>query len=522
APFDPPPNETTGWWDPQAYLSTLGADALVFTYVAKPTLLQKSYWNGRTISYGSTVRAYTHVSTGVRTSTELEVDTIETIQVPYFPGDIILAFRGVTGITATYENLEEEIVEEPIFWIDGNFAARAWAVTGSGSSGSSETMVKVTDHLRDENDYYPGVITTWSETGPAWVDGTTPIKLHQANNGPLEEDIRYRATFAYVDDDGVSVFTVFVDDQAYALITSVDKDVDGCVPAILVNGGFDRPTDGMVIRVYALNDNDFQLRKYPVWPTTVMATATPEASAGVDSFRMRMGWLSSPEEVEGSSGIDAYRMRAGWLSSPVMASARTFGEAPRTFGDGPTVPVYIADPVDPAAITDIFNYYDSTINYYDDTVVNYCNSTIVNFYDMTVNYTGTTINYTNVTFVLLGPVHVTGIYNWYFDTYVVFAYGLQLCGWLWYCYENFTVTTGTINPASQPNHVVERLFPSGSPTVTTVIPVAAIEGGNAGQFLYWSNVTSGLMTVNGAGGNIRMPGNAQLPHKMRLGDGAAI
>jgi hypothetical protein len=130
------PTQADGWWIPQGYDSTLGTGATVFIYVAKPYLLQKSGWNGKTVTVGSDDLdiAFDGVTVGQRTVTDVDgVIQTQKIATPYVAGDVIWACMGVTGLTAPSG--------EPIVWMDRNDAARQWLTTEVDTGGSDPTSI---------------------------------------------------------------------------------------------------------------------------------------------------------------------------------------------------------------------------------------------------------------------------------------------------------------------------------------------------------------------------------------------
>lgn len=129
APFYQPVDSTSHLWVPQGYDKDLEQATQVPTLVAKPNMLQKSVWNGKTVNYlGENLSvAFDGVTIGQRTVTDTggAVQT-QRISSPYVPGDVIVARRCVTGLQTSDGY--------PVFWQDENEAARQWvtdSVTGT-------------------------------------------------------------------------------------------------------------------------------------------------------------------------------------------------------------------------------------------------------------------------------------------------------------------------------------------------------------------------------------------------------
>lgn len=117
-------------WVPMTYNPNLGSSSSVRLYVVKPYLLQKTPWNGRTVTLYGSPESYTYTDIGVR----LVNGTLqETINKGYFPGDVITAIKAELGYIGDDGN--------PIVWLDANIAARHWTgplplVSGQGTSGA--------------------------------------------------------------------------------------------------------------------------------------------------------------------------------------------------------------------------------------------------------------------------------------------------------------------------------------------------------------------------------------------------
>lgn len=126
------PVDGGGLWTFQEYDATLEATADFVCYVAKPYILQKSPWNGQTLN-GTTYSAYT--LPGERTATTGGDAVQELIHPAYFPGDIIKAVKGVTGLYDPDGVL--------IIWQDENEAARRWQGPFVVPDGSTSVFTNV-------------------------------------------------------------------------------------------------------------------------------------------------------------------------------------------------------------------------------------------------------------------------------------------------------------------------------------------------------------------------------------------
>ena len=113
--------------------------------VAKPSILQRTPWDGQQVTYpgfssldgdGEIVVAYSYLDIGLRTASDVNgeiADERQRITPDYFVGDVICIARGRivsgdwTGITRS-DSLDEAADDSPIEWIDMNCGGRAWAV----------------------------------------------------------------------------------------------------------------------------------------------------------------------------------------------------------------------------------------------------------------------------------------------------------------------------------------------------------------------------------------------------------
>ena len=130
-------------WVPQVYSSTLNAGSNTIYYVAKPFMLQKVPWDKQTVDLDDTPTTYAYTGIGQRTANGIA----QSIQVPYFPGDVIVATRVLTGIygpTVFSSQLQQQVPGQPIMWMDLNTAGRAWIdLVTSSAAGASLHIVCV-------------------------------------------------------------------------------------------------------------------------------------------------------------------------------------------------------------------------------------------------------------------------------------------------------------------------------------------------------------------------------------------
>lgn len=124
--------QTIVQYDPSAGGEAAGDLDSIITYVAKPNWLQRSPWDGQTV-LGTT---YTYTDTGERLA---DTDT-ETIDPPYFPGAILSAYTGSTGLNSQVIDGNDSDVT----WTDLNEAGRSWLLTpatdGTGTGDWSTTV----------------------------------------------------------------------------------------------------------------------------------------------------------------------------------------------------------------------------------------------------------------------------------------------------------------------------------------------------------------------------------------------
>lgn len=142
--------------------------------VAKPPLLLKSPWDGKTVDIDGTDYTYEYTGVGVRTVTWTDSDGFdqeveERITPPYFDDDILVAIEVrktlvQTGFVVNDEKVEDEN-DAPLHWVDLNVSGRHWAgdtgtlkigkTDASATAGSNVTVSVWTgdaDSLSDSGD----------------------------------------------------------------------------------------------------------------------------------------------------------------------------------------------------------------------------------------------------------------------------------------------------------------------------------------------------------------------------------
>lgn len=111
------------------YDATLGSAIPTdqYVYITKPSLLQKSPWDGITVTIDGVDYTYAYGTLGTRTNTSSLGPVLdETISPDYFIGEIIVARQSYTGYTDVHSN--------PIMWEDINEAGRTWTTPASSSA----------------------------------------------------------------------------------------------------------------------------------------------------------------------------------------------------------------------------------------------------------------------------------------------------------------------------------------------------------------------------------------------------
>jgi hypothetical protein len=113
------------WWVAPDYEMPAEQPTYNHVYVAKPDEIRRSFWDDKTILIDGVAITYQWTGQDVRTATTVAGTVTETLSPRYYPGCIISAQKGVTGITAPNGM--------PITWTDTNTAARHWPSDGSAS-----------------------------------------------------------------------------------------------------------------------------------------------------------------------------------------------------------------------------------------------------------------------------------------------------------------------------------------------------------------------------------------------------
>jgi hypothetical protein len=224
-------------------------------------------------------------------------------------------------------------------------------------------------------------------------------------------------------------------------------------------------------------------------------------------------------------------------------------DASQNLQAGHIYPVWLKDatttpPTYLAASREVNYFQDITIIYVQ-VEINIYESTI-NIFDTTINYYDVDLSWTDVTITLLNPAYIYGDYPLYVYAPFYIGYGIQICGWTWYCAEGHDLWTeenpGPILDLEGPNgdippHTIAKLFPfpavdgngvalDPQPPIplTSIIPIPPPVGEAAGQFLYSIHVGSGgadpLPIELGSG--FLVPGISQLPLYLTDNDVAAF
>jgi hypothetical protein len=105
--------------------------------VAKPSILQKTMWNGQSVTMNYIAVVYTYTGIGVRKASGVIGGVAHTetqyITPSYYPGDIITARYGPTQLTAPVDPGAPTGSTGPmadIVWTDNNEGSRMWAWDG--------------------------------------------------------------------------------------------------------------------------------------------------------------------------------------------------------------------------------------------------------------------------------------------------------------------------------------------------------------------------------------------------------
>jgi hypothetical protein len=113
-PFQQPINPAQTAQVPQIYSASLGIGGVAQVYVAKPYLLQKTPWNGRTATFNGVTGLLTYTGLSVRDF----AGVTQQVAPSYAIGEVILAVRATSGYLDAQGN--------PSQWMDSNAAGRVW------------------------------------------------------------------------------------------------------------------------------------------------------------------------------------------------------------------------------------------------------------------------------------------------------------------------------------------------------------------------------------------------------------
>lgn len=173
--------------------------------VAKPHALQKTPWDGATVTFPDYDREYAYTDDNTRTVTidpggANEREVVETVNQPYFVDDLLICAKPMTHIGETpgvpveteskpgdYLDIMWDEDGKPISWIDLNVAGRAW------SNGGNEVRI---------------------------IKGSLYGALTSATDGELDGIVTLAGPVVPVTDEPLSVINVFswdADDNAVAM-----------------------------------------------------------------------------------------------------------------------------------------------------------------------------------------------------------------------------------------------------------------------------------------------------------------
>lgn len=106
--------------DPQLHDPNLGSNSMSLFYAAKPRLLQRTPFDGQTVTLNGIDVSYEYTGIGERTASGSgEDDEDQYVTPPYFAGDIIVVRKGPSGYT------DED--DDAVVWTDINEGGRQWA-----------------------------------------------------------------------------------------------------------------------------------------------------------------------------------------------------------------------------------------------------------------------------------------------------------------------------------------------------------------------------------------------------------
>lgn len=161
-----------------SYDVTLGSavPSSQYVYIAKASLLQKSPWDGKTVTIDGVDYTYTYLSMGTRSVTwtisSVSHSRVEAVTPDYFIGEIITARQSYSGYT--HSGL-------PVLWEDINEAGRGWATVDSGVT--VDQLVLIGAGSLNADGMYPGTIQLETITGTftagaaCWVEEANGQRL---------------------------------------------------------------------------------------------------------------------------------------------------------------------------------------------------------------------------------------------------------------------------------------------------------------------------------------------------------
>lgn len=182
-PFQPK-TDSHGNWIPQPYDKTLGQDSVAQLYVAKPYLLQKTPWGGKTVTINGVDTTYAYSSDlDKRTATTNSGVVTETYR-PYAPGEVISAVALGDGLDGADSQL--------ITWEDLNCGGRAWNALGKGWTGIELITSGILNPMNRNGTYVVmgsgNTYSTWIKSSDFAPNPSSPNStdfFSSSNNGEL-------------------------------------------------------------------------------------------------------------------------------------------------------------------------------------------------------------------------------------------------------------------------------------------------------------------------------------------------
>jgi hypothetical protein len=197
---------SNGWWKQVPYQNPMGQtpvpDPNGYIYVAKPYLLQKTPWDGQTVTLSDGVWTYKYSTTGPGVRQRAPFGSsgdgqTQSITQSYFQNDVISAVRCFTGI----QDPDNKI---PVIWQDLNEGARAWSTPASGLA-----LIQVVSASADgTSGMYPAQLLKFNDGAPVTYtpDTSTNVWAWGPSGGALtmQSYVAYLAGTHAV--DGKSVY----------------------------------------------------------------------------------------------------------------------------------------------------------------------------------------------------------------------------------------------------------------------------------------------------------------------------